>query len=388
MVDHRPGVYMDHASATPLHPSVREAMAAALDADMANPESLHEAARAPLDAINAARLDVAQLIGADPDGVIFTAGETEARNLAVKGIWSAGRHSGAHIVTTAVEHDSVTNACRALQRAGAEVTFVGVDEYGRPDPHELAAAVRDDTVLVSIASGQSEIGTLQDVAAICLPVRSQHPEVAIHVDAAATAGLAPVDATAWGCDAISIGGSTLHGPRWAGALWVRPGTRLHPLIDGGAQEGGKRAGHHDLPGIVGLGVAARLAMVEGPARAAAMTDAADRLIDGLRTIDGVLLNGPRTGRIPGHVNVSVDGVEGEAMTLLLSAHGVACAPGSACSSAGKSSAVLEAIGLRPPRTLSAILFTLDASTSGAQIDRVVDAVRNVAQRLRDMGVRE
>lgn len=363
-------------------------MIGVLEGELGNPESLHDSARAPFAALEEARAAVAALVGADPDGVVFTAGDVEARNLAVKGIWSANRHRGVHLVTTAVEHDSVINACRALQRVGAELTVVPVDRDGRPDPTALAAAVRDDTVLVSIAHAQDEIGTVQDVAALCAAVRARRDDVAIHVDCSATAGLLPITADVWGCDAISIGGGTLRGPRWAGALWVRPGTRLHPLVDGGAQEGGKRAGHHDLVGIVGLGVGARLALDDMAMRASAMTAGAATLIEGLLTIDGIHVNGPRVGRIPGHVQVSVDGVEGEALTLMLSTGGVACSPGSACSAVGKSSAILEAIGHTPPRTLSAILFTLSHETTADEIRVAVDVVADTVGRLRAMGVRE
>lgn len=363
-------------------------MVAVLEGELGNPEALHDAARAPFDALETARAEVAALIGAEPDGVVFTAGDVEARNLAVKGIWSANRHRGTHIVTTAVEHDSVTNACRALQRTGAEITVVAVDREGRPDPDTVADALRADTILVSIAHGQGEIGTVNDVAGICAAIRSRRADVAIHVDCSVTAGLIPIDADGWGCDAVSIGGGSLRGPRWTGALWVRPGTRLHPLIDGGAQEGGKRAGHHDLPGIVGLGVAARVALDDMAVRSAAMSASAAALIDGLLIIDGVHLNGPRTGRIPGHVQVSVDGTEGEALTLMLATGGVACSPGSACSAVGKSSAILEAIGHTSPRTLSAVLFTLSSDTTVEEIRIALATVAEAVARLRAMGVRE
>jgi cysteine desulfurase len=388
MVDDITGAYLDHSSATPLRPAVRHAMVTVLGGDLGNPEALHDAARGAYEGVESARGDVARLLGASPDGVVFTAGDAEARNLAVKGIWSANRHRGAHIVTTAVEHDSVINACRALQRVGAELTVVPVDHEGRPDPTALAAAVRDDTVLVSVAHGQGEIGTVQDVVGICAAIRSRRDDVAIHVDCSTTAGILPIDADVWGCDAISIGGGSFGAPRWAGALWVRPGTRLHPLVDGGAQEGGKRAGHHDLPGIVGLGTGARIALQEMTARAAAMTVNATLLIDGLLDLDGVHLNGPRVDRIPGHVQVSVDGIEGEALTLMLAAAGVACSPGSACSAVGKSSAILEAIGQTAPRTMSAVLFTLSADTTRDEIRVAIDAVADAAGRLRAMGVRE
>ncbi len=347
-----------------------------------SPESVHEWARPASDAIEQAREHVAALLGVEPDGVIFTAGDTEARNLAVKGIWSANRHRGGHIVATAVEHPAVLAACRSVVRAGGELALVDVDGVGRPDPGAIATAMRDDTLLVTVPHAQPEIGTVLDVAAIGAAVRARSREVALHVDAGATAGLVTIDADGWECDAISLGGGSLFGPRWSGALWVRPGTRLHPLIDGGVQEGGKRAGPHDVPGIVGLGEAARLALTELARRAAAMQAAAERLVRGLCATAGVQLNGSAERRVPGHVHVSVDGVEGEALTLLMAAGGVGCAPGSPCSAAGKTSAVLEAIGQTAPRTHSSVLFTLAPSTTDDEVDRAVAVFVDAVARLR------
>lgn len=384
MVEHTSGAYLDHAAATTLHPCVRAAMAPYLDTVFASPEGLHDLARRPAEALEQARSHVGALIGADPHGVIFTSGDTEARNLAVKGIAAANAHRGAHIVTTAVEHPATLAACRTLARDRVALSTVGVDGVGRIDPTALAAAVRDDTVLVTISHGQAEIGTIQNVAALVIAVREQHPDVAIHVDAAVTAGLVPIDVGTWDCDAVTIGGGSLCGPRWAGALWVREGTRLHPLIEGGLQEGGKRGGAHDMPGIVGLGEAARLAVAELEARSTRMSILAARLIARLETVADVRLNGPREGRVPGHVQVSVGWVEGETLVLTLAGHGVAASPGSACSAAGKASPVLAAIGLEPPWTHSAVLFTLAPTTTAAEIDAAATAFADSVATLRAM----
>lgn len=384
MVEDDTGVYLDHAAATPLDPRVRAAMAPFLDEVFASPDGLHDWARRPAEALEQARVHVAALIGADPEGVIFTSGDTEARNLAIKGIVGANAHRGGHIVVTAVEHPATLAACRTLARDRATMTTVAVDGVGRVSPQALAAAVRDDTVLVAISHGQAEIGTLQDVPALVAAIRAAHPTVAIHVDAGVTAGLVPIDVAAWGCDALTLDGGTLCGPRWTGALWVREGTRLHPLIEGGLQEGGKRGGPHDMPGIVGLGEAARLAQREQPARAAHMRALADRLITRLLAVDGVRLNGPQSGRVPGHVQVSVDRVEGETLVLTLAGRGVAASPGSACSAAGKASPVLEAIGLEPPWTHSAVLMTLAPGTTDGEIDVAADAFAASVEALRAM----
>lgn len=384
MVEHDLGAYLDHAAATTIDPRVRRAMAPFIDPQFANPEGLHDWAREPADAIERARVGVAALIGAEPGGVIFTSGDTESRNLAVKGVAGANVHRGGHIVVSAIDHPATLAPARTVTRATGAMTTVDVDGEGRIDPEDLAAAVRDDTVLVNIVHGQPEIGTVQDVPALIRAVRSRHPDVAIHVDAGATAGLVPVDAAAWDCDLVSLGGGSLLGPRWAGALWVREGTRLHPLIEGGLQEGGKRGGAHDTPAIVGLGTAARLAGDELDRRATHMTALAEGLIDRLLAVPDVRLNGPRHGRIPGHVQVSAGWVEGETLVLALAGRGVAASPGSACSAAGKASPVLEAIGLEAPWTHSAVLFTLAPSSSERDVDIAASAFADAIAALRAM----
>ena len=384
MVEHNLGAYLDHAAATTIDPRVRDAMAPFLGGLFGNPEGLHEWAREPADAIERARADVATLIGAEPAGVIFTAGDTEARNLAVKGVTAANAHRGGHLVVSAIDHPATLAASRTATRATGDLTVVGVDGEGRLDQRELADAVRDDTVLVTIVHGQPEIGTVQDVPALIGAVRARRTDVAIHVDAGATAGLVPVDATAWDCDLVSLGGGSLLGPRWAGALWIREGTRLHPLIEGGLQEGGKRGGAHDTPAIVGLGIAARLAREELGARARHMSALADRLIDRLLAVPDVRLNGPRHDRLPGHAQVSAGWVEGETLVLALAARGVAASPGSACSAAGKASPVLEAIGLDAPWTHSAVLFTLAPTTTEREVDVAAAAFADAVATLRAM----
>ena len=384
MVEDNPGAYLDHAAATTIDARVRDAMAPFIDELFGNPEGLHEWARVPAAGIEQARARIAALIGGDADGVIFTSGDTEARNLAVKGVAAANAHAGGHLVVSAVDHPATLAAARSVTRTTGALTIVGVDGEGRIDPDRLAEAVRDDTVLVAFAHGQPEIGTVQDVPALVAAVRSRRQDVAIHVDAGATAGLVPVDVAAWDCDLLTLGGGSLLGPRWAGALWVREGTRLHPLIEGGLQERGKRGGAHDTPAIVGLGTAASIALDEMPARAAHMSELADRLIERVLAVPDVRLNGPRRGRIPGHVQVSAGWVEGETLVLALAGRGVAASPGSACSAAGKASPVLEAIGLEAPWTHSAVLFTLAPSSTIPDIDIAAAAFADAVAALRAM----
>ena len=387
MVDQTHVAYLDHAAASPLDPRVREAMAPYLDGEFGSPDGLHDWARGPAAAIDGARERVAALIGGAPDEVIFTSGDTEARNLAVKGIASANAHRGDHLVATLVEHPATLAACRSLTRTAGALTLASVDAVGYVT--DIAATLRDSTTLVCVVHGQPEIGTVQDIPSLVAAIKEHAPGVAVCVDAGATVGLLPIDVAAWGCDALVIGGASLFGPRWCGALWVKPGTRIHPLIEGGLQEGGKRAGAHDVAGIAGLGVAAELAAAERQARSAHMSAMADRLIDGLLAVPDVRLNGPRDARVPGHVQVSAGGVEGETLTLAMAARGVAVSPGSACSGAGKASPVLEAIGLQPPWTHSAVLMTLAPTTTDAEIDRAVAVFAQAVAELRAMSpVRE
>ena len=377
--------YLDHAAASPLDPRVQAAAAPFLDELFANPGGVHDGARRPAEVLEAARASVGALIGAPGEEVIFTSSATEARNLAVKGLFAANRSLGERIVTTRVEHPATLAACRTATRDVGEVAEVGVDAEGRVAADDLAAALDDSTVLVAVAHGQGEIGTVQDVAALAAAVRARREEVRVFVDAAETAGLIPVDVGALGADAIAIGGPAIGAPPWSGALWVRPGARLHPLIEGGLQEAGKRAGAECMPAVAAMGAAAELARAEIGARSAAMRPLVDRLIDGLLAVPEVRLNGPRRGRLPGHVQVSVAGVEGEALTLALALRGVAVSPGSACTAhAGKAAPALEAIGLESSWTHSAVLLTLRWTTTRDEVDAAIAAFGEAVPALRAM----
>ncbi len=378
------GAYLDHAVATPLDPRVREAMEPFLDG-AGSPSSLHEWGRRPADALERARRQVAELVGADEDGVIFTSGAVEARNLAVKGLLAGNRALGRHVVASAVEHPATLAACRTAEREGALLDLAPVDGEGRIAPAAVAGAVREDTALVAVVHGQPDIGTLQDVPALAAAARAARPEARVAVDAGETAGLVPVDMGSMGADALVLGGTALGAPAWAGALAVRPGARLHPLIEGGVEEGGKRAGAEALPAIVALGAAAEIARGEMAARAARMEALGERLIAGLLAVPDVRLNGPRRGRIPGNVHVSAGWVEGESLALAMAARGVAVSPGSACTAhGGKAAPTLEAIGLEPPWTHSAILLTLRWTTTGAEVDAAVAAFAEAVAALRAM----
>ena len=379
------GAYLDHAAATPLDRRVREAMAPFLDDAFGSPSSLHDWGRRPAEALERARRQVAELVGADEEGVIFTSGAVEARNLAVKGLLAGNRGLGRHVVASAVEHPATLAACRTAGRAGARLDLVGVDGEGRLAPGDLAAAIREDTALVALVHGQPDIGTLQDVPALAAAARAARPEARVAVDAGETAGLVPVEMDAMGADALVVGGPALGAPPWAGALVVRPGARLHPLIEGGIEEGGKRAGAEALPAVVGLGAAAEIARAEMAGRSARMWDLGERLIAGLLAVPDVRLNGPRRGRIPGNVHVSAGWVEGESLALAMAARGVAVSPGSACTAhGGKAAPTLEAIGVEPPWTHSAVLLTLGRTTTEADVDAAVAAFADAVAALRAM----
>jgi cysteine desulfurase len=376
--------YLDHASAAPLDPRVAQAMADAVGTLWADPESLHDAGRAPAEALETARAQIAALIGAEPDDVIFTSGPTESRNLAVRGLVAGNRALGARIVASTVEHPVTHAVLQALERDGATVVRVGVDGDGYLDPAAVAAAIDDETSVLTITHGQSEIGTIQPVGELIGAARAARPEVRIHLDAADTAGVLPIGIE--GLDALTLGGPALGAPRWVGALWVRPGARLHPLMVGGAEEMGKRPGAPDLPAIVALGVAAEIAVQEAAAHVVHLRRLGARLATGLAATARVRLNGPPPDqRLPGHVQVSVGDVEAQSLVLALAGHGVACAPGSACSAdARKAAPTLEAIGLEAPWTHSAVLFTAGPTTTEAEIDHAITAFAEAVAHLRSM----
>ena len=380
-----PSAYLDHAAASPLDPRVREAMLPFLREDFGSPASLHDWGRRPAQALETARERVAALVGVAPDWIIFTSGATEARNLAIAGLMAGNRTLGHRIAATTVEHPATLAACRSAVRETGGLDLVPVDALGRANPADLTAAIGDETAVVAIVHGQPDIGTLQDLPALVAAARAARPEVRIAIDAGETAGLVAIDLSQLGIDACSIGGLSVGGPSWTGALVVRPGARLHPLLHGGLQEGGKRAGAEDLPGIVALGVAAQIAAVEMSTRSARMRVLARRLRAGLLAVDDVRLNGHPDERIPGHVQVSAGWVEGETLCLSLAARGVAVSPGSACTAhAGKAAPTLEAIGLAPPWTHSAVLFTLRATTTEGEIDHAIAAFADSVATLRAM----
>jgi cysteine desulfurase len=376
--------YLDHIAATPMRPEVFEAMRPFLTEVFGNPQSLHAAGQEALAAVDAAREEIAALIGATASEIFFTATGSEANNFAVKGMAAGQQARGRHIVVSAVEHTSVLNSVKALERSGFTSTVVPVDRTGLVDPAEVEKALTKETVLVSVMTANSEVGTIEPVAEIAAVCRSRN--VLFHTDAVAAAGTVPIDVKALGVDALSLAGDQFYGPKGAAALYVRKGARILPLIDGGIQEGGRRGGTENVAGIVGLGRAAALARAEMASRAAALLPLRDRLLDELpRRIAHTVVTGSRTARLPHHASFCVEFVEGEAMLLFLDMKGIAASSGSACTSkALKASHVLLAMGLDHATAQGSLVFSLIDGATDADIETLFEAFPPIVERLRGM----
>jgi cysteine desulfurase len=379
-------VYLDYAGFSPVDPRVVALMRPFLEGGVGNPAALHShglEARASLDG---ARAKVARLIGGAAGGVIFTASATEANNLAIKGV--ARRARGRHVVTSAIEHVSVVNPCRDLEKQGWSVTWVPVDRDGLVDPAAVAAALRDDTALLSVMAANGEIGALQSVRELGRLARAR--SVPFHVDGVGAVGRLPLSVDECAIDLLSLSSNDLCGPPGAGALWVRPEVPLAPIVLGGGQEGGYRAGTENLPAIVGMGVAADFARNERAGEVARLTPLRDRLLERvLEVVEGARVTGPRgPRRLPHHASIVVPGVKADAVLLELDMRGVAASSGSACQlTTGEPSHVLRAIGCRRDESEGSLCFTLGRWTTAAEIDMVLDVLPGVVSRLRRLAAR-
>jgi cysteine desulfurase len=379
-------VYLDYAGFTPVDPRVVAFMRPFLEGGVGNPAALHShglEARASLDG---ARAKVARLVGSTPFGVVFTASATEANNLAIKGV--ALRARGRHVVTSAVEHISVVNSCRDLEKQGWSVTWLPVDREGFVEPDAVARAVRADTALVSIMAANGEIGTLQSVREIGRIARARG--VPFHVDGVGAVGRLPLNVEECAIDLLTLSSNDLYGPPGGGALWVRQDVPLAPIILGGGQEGGYRSGTENLPAIVGMGMAADFARLERANEVARLTPLRDRLLDGLlERVADARVTGPRgPRRLPHHASVVVPGAKADAVLLELDMRGVAASSGSACSLiTGEPSHVLRAIGCGRDEYEGSLCFTLGRWTTEAEIDTVLDVLPGVVSRLRRLAAR-
>jgi cysteine desulfurase len=377
-------IYLDNANATPLLPEVLKAMQPYLKGSFGNPQSVHDLGDEAREAVEKARERVAALIGADPGEVIFTSSGTESNNLAIKGLAAAYQSKGKHIVVSAVEHLSVLNPARTLEKQGFETTVVPVDKYGMVDPEEVGRAIRSDTVLVSVMHANGEVGTVQPIAEIAKLTKDRG--VVFHTDAVASAGTIPVDVKKLGVDALSLAGNQFYGPKGTGVLWVRTGVRIMPLIEGGVQEGGRRGGTENVPAIVGLGKAAELARKDMTSRIERLTGLRDRLISGLPAhIDHTFVTGHPTQRLPGHASFCINFVEGESMLMFLTHEGIAAASGSACTSkALKASHVLLAMGIPHEVAHGSLVFSFGVTNTEEDVDHVTNVLPPIIERLRAM----
>ncbi|HKA62681.1 MAG TPA: cysteine desulfurase family protein [Methylomirabilota bacterium] len=375
-------VYLDYAGFAPVDPRVLAVMRPFLEAGIGNPSARHSLGAEARESLDAARLKVARLCGGAAGGIIFTSGATEANNLAIKGVALRAR-PGARVVLSAIEHISVINACRDLEKAGVSLTVLPVDGEGRVDPDALRSALTADTALVSIAAANPEIGTVQPLKEIGRVTRAAG--VPLHVDGVGALGRVPLSVEAMGIDLLTMSGNDLYGPPGSGALWVRPGVRIHPQMLGGGQEGGYRSGTENLPGTVGFGVAAELMRVEGTHHEAArLATLRDRLMAGvLEAIADCRVTGSREARLPHHLSLVIRGVKADSLLLDLDLAGVAASTGSACASLTQlTSHVLRAIGCTPAEAEGSLCFTLGRWTTASDVEAVLQRLPPIVARLR------
>jgi cysteine desulfurase len=377
-------VYLDNVATTPVLPGVLEVMLPYLKEAYGNVQSLHNWGDSARGAVETAREQVADLIGGEAEEVIFTASGTESNNFAVKGLAMAQQAKGKHIVVSAIEHFSVLHSARTLEKLGFEVSEVPVDKYGLVDPDEVAKNLRKDTILVSVMHANSEVGTIEPIKEIAGVVKKSG--AIFHTDAVATAGTIPVDVKELGVDALSLAGNEFYGPKGSGALWLKKGVRIIPFLDGGVQEGGRRAGTEDVPAIAGLGKAAELARAEMAKRAGHLSPLRDKLLAELpKRIEHVIVTGHPTQRLPGHASFCVEFIEGEAMLMLLNSQGIAVSSGSACTSrALKASHVLIAMGLPHEIAQGSLLFSFGLGNTEEDVDYVLETMPPIVERLRQM----
>ncbi len=377
-------IYMDHASSTPVDPLVLEAMLPYFNEVYGNASNIHSFGRGSREGIEKARKQVADLIGAEPEEIIFTSGGTESDNMAIKGYLNGSRKNGTHIMTSSIEHPAVLRTFQHLEKTGFEVTYVPVDEEGIVKIDEYTDSFRDNTSLVSIIFGNNEIGVVQDIKELA---RIAHEKGAIlHTDAVQAYGKIPIDVKEMGIDLLSLSGHKIYAPKGIGALYIRKGLRISRINHGGSHERGLRSGTENVPAIVGLGKAAEVCgqrMEEDTAREMKMRD--HMINEIMAKIPETYLNGHRTKRLPNNVNVRFSHIEGEAILLNLDYHGIAVTTGSACSSASLDpSHVMLAIGLKAEEAHGSMRLTLGRQTTDAEVEKVLEVLPGVIEKLRKM----
>ncbi|MGH2500752.1 MAG: cysteine desulfurase family protein [Candidatus Limnocylindria bacterium] len=378
-------VYLDHAATTPVDPEVAEAMARVLRETHGNPSSVYAEGRAARALLDRAREEVAAALGAQPGEIVFTGGGTEADNLALRGTLRARRAGGDGLVISSVEHHAVLDTARDLEaHAHVRLTVVGVDRDGRVDPAAIGEAIDERTVLVSVMHGNNEVGTLQPIESIGAICRERH--VTFHSDAVQTVGACELDVRRVPVDLVSVNAHKFYGPKGVGALYVRKGTRIATMQTGGGQERGRRTGTENVAGIVGLGMALRLAMERRAAESARQAALRDRLIAGVRArIVDAILTGHPTERLPNNASFCFPGTQGEALIVALDLAGIAASSGSACTAGNTDpSHVLLALGLERSVAQGSLRLSVGRATTEADVDALLDALPPIVARLRSI----
>jgi cysteine desulfurase len=376
-------VYLDHNASTPVHPDVVAAMLPYFGERFGNPSSVHGFGREARDGVDAAREQIARFLRVSKEEIVFTSGGTESDNFAIKGVIGARPGQG-HIITSPIEHHAVLRSCQALERQGWAVTYVPVDGEGRVDPDDVRRAIRRDTILVTLMHANSEVGTLQPIAAVGRITREH--QIPFHVDGVQTFGKIPIDLDDAGIDLLSFSGHKIYGPKGAAGVYVRRGTKMVAVQHGGDHERRRRAGTENVAGIVGLGKAVEIRAREMAGEAVRLAVLRDRLWDGVRDrVEEVRLNGHPTERLPGTCNLSFRHVESESVVLGLDLQGIAVSAGSACTSGNvEPSYVLVAMGVGIDWAMGAVRFSLGRSTTAEDIDYVVEAIAPLIAKLRKL----
>jgi cysteine desulfurase len=377
-------IYLDHLSATPLHPRVKEAMITYMETVFGNPSSDHQVGHPAAQALEQAHAQVAALINAAPQEVVFTSGGTESINQAIKGVAIGLREKGRHIITSNIEHKAVLNSLRTLRLLDYRVTSLDVDSYGLVDPGAVEKAITPDTILISVMLANNEIGTIEPVADIAR-IAKKH-KIIMHTDAVAATGVIPLDVQELGVNLLSLAANQFYGPPGVGALYVRKGTPVWPLLDGGVQENKRRAGTENMISIVGLGAAAEMARLEMPERMPRLQALKERLKQGLiERIPDIRINGHPTRCLPHLLSVSVEFIEGESLMLMLDDEGIVVSTRSACASGSlRASHVLIGTGLDFALAQGTLVITLGKDNTEADIDRMLEVMPGIVQTLREM----
>ncbi len=377
-------IYFDHNATTPVDPEVLGAMLPFFSGVYGNASSIHSFGQQARAAVEQAREQVARLVGARAAEIVFTSGGTESDNLAILGIVRASRAERKHVITAAIEHHAVLNTCEALEAEGVEVTYLPVSGAGVVDPDAVRAALRPETVLISVMTANNEIGTIQPIEEIGLI--AAEADVWFHTDAVQAAGKLPLDVARMGVDLLSLSGHKLYAPKGVGALYVRSGARIAPQSFGGHHQRGRRPGTENVPGILALGKAAELAverMASEPARLAALRDRLEQAI--LSRVPATRVNGAGALRVPNTTNIVFSFIEGEALVIALDLKGLACSTGAACSSGAiEASHVLTAIGLEPHEAHASLRFSLGRTTTEEEVDRAIELLPGVVEHLREL----